>query len=260
MHSCVEGWHNYTSGWVETSSNYNIKFGYIEARMKIPYRRGFWSAFWTWRGDGVPTSNEAEIDIFEMLGGLPSNTITTNVHTCYPNKDIVKVYGYDPNCIKPPLYQEHTFQNFTYTDWHTYAVEWDANKITWYLDGKIIRTLNNRYLDNHGRSIIDPIRIILGVAIDKDNLPPTSPPFTDYMYIDYVKVHKLKCDKNTIVNEIPNYNTFNYAVKKSISLSGVSSLSSGQNVSLRATHFIELEEGFEVPVGAELYLDINPCE
>ena len=57
-----------------------------------------------------------------------------------------------------------------------------------------------------------------------------------------------------------NFNTYNYAVKKSISLSGVSSLSLGQNVFLRATDFIELKAGFEVPLGAELYLDVTPCE
>ena len=86
------------------------------------------------------------------------------------------------------------------------------------------------------------------------------------MYIDQANAYKLKYDCKTPINEILNYdqplspNYYDYKVKKSISLSGISSLKSGQNVSLRATDFIELKAGFEVPIGAELYLDINPCE
>ena len=115
-----------------------------------------------------------------------------------------------------------------------------------------------RTLTNH--NIIDPIRIILSNGIDSLHLPPTSPSFTEYMYVDYIKVHQLKCDKYTVVNEISNFNTYNYAVKKSITLSGATTIPAGSNISLRATNFIELKNGFEVPLGAELYLDINPCD
>jgi beta-glucanase (GH16 family) len=88
--SCNQGIHEYTSGWVETKYPYNTKFGYIEGKIKLPYGFGFWPAFWTWRGDNVQTINEAEIDIFEMLGGsIPnSNTITSNIHTYYPDNNI----------------------------------------------------------------------------------------------------------------------------------------------------------------------------
>jgi hypothetical protein len=87
--------------------------------------------------------------------------------------------------------------------------------------------------------------------------------FPSYYYIDQVNAYQLKYDctgSTSVVNEIANYNTFNYAVKKSISLSGIYSLSSWQNVALRATYFIELKDGFYVPADAELYLDNNPCE
>jgi hypothetical protein len=79
------------------------------------------------------------------------------------------------------------------------------------------------------------------------------------MYVDQCNHYKLRYDCIPVV-EIPNYNTYYYAVKKSITLSGLSSLKSGEDVSLRASSFIELKDGFEVPLGAELYLDINPCE
>ena len=258
---------HYTSGLIKSRKNYHTKFGYIEGRIKLPYKRGLWPAFWTWRGDMQNYSNDAEIDIFEMIGEkYPVNSITTNVHTCYRNVETYPNANDDP-CKKLNMFQLNTFLNFSYTDWHTYAVEWNADKITWYLDGTSFRTIINDNLNNNintVNSIIDSAQIILNVAVWKDDygiyLSPTYPPFQEYMYVDYVKVYQLTCDKDAVVNEISNYNTFNYGVKKSISLSGVSSLVSGQNVSLRATDFIELKNGFEVPLGAELYLDINTCE
>ena len=75
-----------------------------------------------------------------------------------------------------------------------------------------------------------------------------------------VNAYQIKYDCKTPIIEISDYDNFDYRVKKSITLSSASSLLSGQNVSLRATDFIELTNGFEVPEGAELYLDVNPCE
>jgi hypothetical protein len=49
------------------------------------------------------------------------------------------------------------------------------------------------------------------------------------------------------------------AVQKSITLSGATTIPAGSNISLRATDFIELKAGFEVPTGRELYLDVTPC-
>jgi len=237
--SCVEGWHNFTSGWVETKSTFNTKYGYIEARIKLPYRAGFFHhAFWTWQGVGAQF-NQAEIDIFEMGWQPNSNVITTNIHTCYNG----------PNCNEN-YFQEHIFSGFSYSDWHTYSIEWNADRIIWYIDNIPFRTTIN-----HG--IIDPVRIILGMGINK---APSSPPFTEYMYVDFIKVFQLVCEqKDTVVTQIPNFNTYNYAVKKSISLSGTTTIPVNSNICLRATDFIELLPGFSMDTGRELYLDITPC-
>ena len=145
-----------------------------------------------------------------------------------------------------------TFPNFSYADWHTYAIEWDRNRIIWYLDGKPVSSLS-------GHGIVYPVRIILNLALENE---PASA-FETHMYVDYVKVYQLKCSIGsliTVINEIPNFNTYTYEVKKSISLSGATTIPAGSNISLRANDFIELKPGFEVPVGRELFLDVSPCE
>lgn len=235
----------YNSGWVETKQAYNTQYGYIESRIKLPYGYGFWPAFWTFIGSGVSGSNAAEIDIFEMLGGGEFGSpdiITTNLHTEYP--DIIDKF------------QSHTPTNFNYTDWHVYAVEWSPSKIIWYVDGSPARVF-----PNHG--IIDPVRIILNLAIQPDYLPPTSPSFTDYMYVDFVKVYNLKNDCNTNINVCNyNFNTHDNRVKKNITIgngSCTNSLTSGSNVYLRASEGVLINGDFTVPVGAELYIDVNSC-
>src|SRR5574344_1739453 len=49
---------HYTSGLIKSRKNYHTKFGYIEGRIKLPYKRGLWPAFWTWRGDTQNYSND----------------------------------------------------------------------------------------------------------------------------------------------------------------------------------------------------------
>ncbi len=244
--SCNEGVHDYTSGWVETKQAYDTQYGYIEARIKLPYQDGFWPAFWTWRGSGA--TNDAEIDIFEMIGGdekLHSPHITTtNVHL-----------NYSGTSNYPGA---HKLNNFSYTDWHVYAIEWSPSKIIWYIDGSPIRLLPNP-------GVTGPIRIILNHAIDWDSLPPISPHFNYYMYVDFVKVYKLNNDCNTNIN-VCNYNfsTHDNRVKKSITIGNVNgscinSIEPGKNVYLRASEGVLINGDFTVPVGAELYIDVNPC-
>ena len=245
--------YKYTGAWIETKPAYNTKYGYAEAKIKMTYRAGVGYAFWTVIGINLSqASNAAEIDILETM--VPrmkqaKNTIATNVHTCYNT--------INPGCERP-FGENHSLPNFNYEDWHIYSVDWDADKITWYVDGSIIRTIQNRNLDNFGNSIVDPVKIILGSHANPDRILDNSS-FEEYMYVDYVKVYQLKYDCNTVVNEIPNFNAYCYTVKKSISLSGATTIPPNSNISLRATDFIELKPGFEVPLGAELYLGVNPC-
>ncbi|HPX76758.1 MAG TPA: glycoside hydrolase family 16 protein [Bacteroidales bacterium] len=242
--------YNYTSGWIETKQAYNIQYGYIEARVKLPYGYGFWPAFWTSIGNGVSgPSNVAEIDIFEMLGGgadslslyNTSSIMTTNYHLVYPSYNLLKA---------------HIPISFDYTQWHTYAIEWSPSKIIWYLDGYPIRLIPNP-------GIVDPIKIILNFAIRPDYLPNQTSPFPSDMLIDFVKVYKLRNDCNTVLNACNyNFGMHDNKVKRSITIgnnSCVNSLGVGQSVFLRASEGVLINGDFTVPIGAELYIDVNAC-
>ena len=172
---CKQGVYPYSSGWVETKKSYYRKYGYIEARIKCPYRRGLWPAFWTFIGMGIPdASNYAEIDIFELYGHKRPNHVETNIHLVY-----------EPGTFTKNL-QEHNLKKFSYVNWHTYAIEWDSTKIVWYIDNQPIRTTYN-----HG--VVDPVRIIFNMAVQtKRRLQPRKKSyFEEKMYVDYIRVYKL---------------------------------------------------------------------
>lgn len=236
--------YSYTSGWVETKPAYSTQYGYIESRMKVPYGYGFWPAFWTFQADGLAyPNNAAEIDIFEMLGHYPNDHVTTNIHWAYPDNN---------------EYMQHVeIPYFNYSDWHIYAIEWSPTKIIWYIDGKPIRILNDHY-------IMDPVRIIINTAIEPTYQPTTSTtPFPSEFRVDYVKVYDLKDDCNTTINTC-NYNflTYNNMVKKSITIGGsscVNAIPNNTSITLRATDGILINGDFTVPVGAQFYADVNPC-
>ena len=243
-YACTNTLHPNTSGWVESKEAFTKQYGFIEARMKIPHRRGFWPAFWTYRKEGGITAGE--IDIFEIYGCKKKNHLETNVHSCYDNDNNHDTAVLNLKC--------HDLKNFDYTEWHTYAIEWNRNRIIWYVDRQPIRIMRN-----HG--IIDTVHLILNLATQQKSgcRVRQYPPLVDYMNVDYVRTYSLRCDDETVVWDIPNFSTYDYKVKKSITLSGDTSIPEAGEVSLRATQYIELRPGFEVPEEGTLFLDVCPC-
>ena len=246
--SCTNTLHPNTSGWVESKEAFTKQYGFIEARMKIPHRRGFWPAFWTYRKNGG-FQTVGEIDIFEIYGcKIKRSLLETNIHSFYDQ-------NYNDGQDSSTLYLvRHDLKNFDYTEWHTYAIEWDRNRIIWYVDRQPIRIMRN-----HG--IIDTVHLILNLATQQRSgcRVRQYPPLVDYMYVDYVRTYSLRCDAETVVWDIPNFSTYDYKVKKSITLSGNTSIPEAGEVSLRATQYIELRPGFEVPEEGTLFLDVCPC-
>jgi len=253
------GYHNYTSGEVDSKDRFH--YGYFEIYAQVSGSSGYFPAFWLWY-ESVYTANPTpywynEIDIFEAKGDK-IDSATSNIHL---------IIGKDPEICRSPLPAVPHALNYT-SGYHWYGVEWNKDKITWYYARKTVRQLSNNICNPN---VQNPMIIIMNVALDSrctgcpNQILPTTQ-FPNYMYVEQANVYKLKFDCDTTVTEITNYdnpqlpNYYDYKVKKSISLSGVSSLTSGQNVSLRATDYIELTDGFYVPSDAELYLDNNPCE
>jgi len=119
---------DFTSGKVTTKLKGDFGPGTrIEVRAKLPLGVGTWPAIWMMPTDstygGWPDSGE--IDIMEALGRKHGHVFGT-IHTGAYNH----------------MKGTHQGKSF-YTDfseWHTYALNWEADKLTWYADGNLYNT------------------------------------------------------------------------------------------------------------------------
>ena len=234
--------YRYISGWIESDGDYVVRYGYIEAKIKIEHKKWMWPAFWTWQ-HCRNCNNQAEIDIFEMYGKKKDNHIETNIHHVY-NDTIEPSNTY--------LWTIDMKNEFSYTDWHKYAIEWDSKKIIWYVDDSPIRTTYNH-------DITDSVRIIFNLAMRGEPFFSFDVPGSATMSVDYVKKYSLRCDGKTSVKDITNFNNYSYEVVKDITLTSATHLPASEHVSLRATDFIELKPGFETPSSGSVYFDVCPC-
>lgn len=238
--------HYYTSGQIRSRNPY--QYGYFEIYAKIPTSDGYWPAFW-FHNSGNGWYNE--IDVFEGDGSL-LNSLTCGSWYCFdfcPNDSL--------------QHSNHSFNCSYANGYHWYGVKWNSCKIIWYYDRQIVKEDNNDY---DGIGIQHPMRMIMNTAL----YPPTwgipyistTSILPNYMYIDQINGYVINCqDKDLVINEIYDFNTYNYAIKKSVSLSGLTSLPNNSSVSLYASDFISLEGGFYVPLGTVFLAETtNECD
>ena len=114
-----------TSARIRTKGKVTMKYGYIEARIKLPAGTGLWPAFWllpenNFRDAWWPSSGE--IDIMEARGRV-TNTFGATVHTgSVENRDIY-------------FARDYRFSDSTIMEYHCYGMEWDEQSIKFYIDG-----------------------------------------------------------------------------------------------------------------------------
>ncbi|MDR2836814.1 MAG: glycoside hydrolase family 16 protein [Bacteroidales bacterium] len=253
---CYGKVHHHTSGSLSSTTTY--KYGYFEIVTKLPAGEGFCPAFWLWNFN-CPENWYNEIDIME--GIFDASTMNSNnVWINKSNKTCTSIF--DSSFLKQFV---DTVRNVNITQYNTYAFEWTPRELRWYLNGNLTKTIKNTFSYNTV-GIQHPMYLVTNLALEKlescgntGRKVTANTPFPAIMYVDKISHYNLKTDCNTIVNEIPNFNTYYYAVKKSITLSGTTNIPPNSNITLRATDYFELKTGFVVPLGTEVCFAPTAC-
>ena len=111
-----------------TKGQVGFKYGRIESSIKGPVGQGTWAAFWLLGADidkhWWPVCGE--IDVTELMGGRP----TTNYGTLHGIRSGGLGRG---GTVEMP--------NGFSSEFHTYAIDWLPDHITWYLDGVAYKTV-----------------------------------------------------------------------------------------------------------------------
>lgn len=158
----------YSSGMIQNGRSFSYKYGYVEARVKVPSNVGVWPAFWTLPAP-IDQYWPPEIDIFEFgLGGYSHTRPTFNYHYgTYPNNQ--QMHG-----------QTYGNSGVDYTqDFHVYGMLWTSSKIQVFIDGQPGPSYTN------AATITDlPQYLIFNLALQKGATVPSG----TSMYVDYVRV------------------------------------------------------------------------
>jgi beta-glucanase (GH16 family) len=173
----------YTSGRINTAGKAHWKYGRFETRLKVPCGQGLLPAAWMLpepnNYGGWPVSGE--LDIMEVLGGMPDTVFGTSHFG--PNKENHRQLGGSKKMN----------QGNYCGDFHTYALEWSADRAVWFVDGNAYFTLNKSDGDwsplNHWPFDQD-FHFILNVAMG-GNWPGTPDPAIQSasMVVDYVRAY-----------------------------------------------------------------------
>jgi beta-glucanase (GH16 family) len=102
------------SGQVLTEHTFSQTYGYFEASIQMPAGDGALGAFWLLPESG---SWPPELDVAEVVGASPTTLVNT-------------VHGID---APDPHWTDVADMT---RGFHTYAVDWEPDKITWYFDGQ----------------------------------------------------------------------------------------------------------------------------
>jgi beta-glucanase (GH16 family) len=180
------GSRNYTSGLIQSYDKWTQLYGYFEARIKVPYVRGLWPAFWMMPDRGAASGLEMwnrrdtgkgamEIDIMEILSewGPGRNSVATHWDG----------YGSDHK-------QWGTSQIYygpTPDGYHVFGLLWEPGKLTWYVDGKKTAEQIGERVSNVPSYL--KFNVQMGgwatSKVDDANLPA-------FMEVDYARAWQLK--------------------------------------------------------------------
>ncbi|MGW0811772.1 lectin [Streptomyces viridiviolaceus] len=179
-YQCWYGRCEYTSARLNTAGRFTTTYGRVEARMKIPRGQGMWPAFWMLGNDigQVGWPNSGEIDVMENVGFEPS-TVHGTLHGP----------GYSGSGGIGAGYTLPGGQAFA-DAFHTFAVDWSPNAITWSVDGTVYQRRTPADLGGRQWVFDKPFFLILNLAVGGywPGDPDGSTVFPQQLLVDYVRV------------------------------------------------------------------------
>lgn len=172
----------YTSARVVTTEKGDWLYGKVDVKARIPKGKGTWPAIWMlstdWAYGGWPASGE--IDIMEHVG-YDQNKIHGSIHTEAYNH---KIGTQKSNQVIIPTAS---------TEYHLYSIEWDAEKIDFFVDNEKYFSFSNEHKTPAEWPFDKRFHLILNLAfggawggaqgIDNSCLPAK-------MEVEYVRVYE----------------------------------------------------------------------
>jgi beta-glucanase (GH16 family) len=186
---------DYTSARINTRGKFEQGPGRWEARIRLPSGMGIWPAFWllgaSYPQVGWPACGE--IDVMELRGQAPGVVNGTLHATGYSGgSSLTEQYTCQvpPTCATPPCTPLCPFSE----DFHVYAVEVEANRIRFEVDGAVYHEVRQDLMPRGSSWPFEkPFFVILNVAVGGAYVgaPDVTTVFPQTMLVDYVRYYQL---------------------------------------------------------------------
>lgn len=153
----------FIAGQLITDRSFSQTYGYFEMNAKLSSANGVVSGFWMLPADG---SWPPELDVAEVVGSNPKTLALTAHSGSYTNPHWAAISD-------------------STQDFHTYGVDWEPDKLTWYFDGKQVAQ------ENTPADMNKPMYMVLSTVVGTGSTwtgAPT-PGETGQMQVDYVRAY-----------------------------------------------------------------------
>jgi len=194
--------HHVLTGSLTTQTKFSQAFGYFEMRAKFPRGNSFWPAFWLLPNETFGTSGpENEIDIVENWGDRGNMFKSTfhyygnamrNVWDAAQKKFVMKMTS-GKQAVSLPI-DVSAFKKDIYEGFHTYAVSWRPDAMTFFFDGIEVGKITEAVPS-------DPHYILANMAVQNIGVASDMP---KAMEIDYIRAYQF----NDVPAGIPAQVTF----------------------------------------------------
>jgi|SRR6056297_107624 len=180
------GMGQYTSARLNTANKQSWTYGKIAARIKLPHGEGIWPAFWMLganideNGGDTPWPETGEIDILELYGFKDDGVVEANIHYADASGEHAMM-GAESFELDEGKFAD---------DFHVFELEWDSEKISWFVDGEQYAT--TPITTDERSEFHQDFFLLLNIAVGGTfaGRPDDTTPFPQYMYIDWVRVYQ----------------------------------------------------------------------
>jgi beta-glucanase (GH16 family) len=168
----------YTSARLTTKGRLAVRYGVVQARMRLPPGQGMWPAFWMMGQDfdaaGWPRCGE--IDVMENFGTDPR---------------MVSGAAHGPGYTGADLTASLRARASLADGFHVYSVVWEPGRIRWYLDQRRYATVTPADLGGRPWVFDHGFFLLLNVAVGgtPSAAPGPSVTFPQRLLVDYVRVY-----------------------------------------------------------------------
>jgi beta-glucanase (GH16 family) len=182
----------YTSGRLDTKGKFAPTYGRFEIKARLPGGKGLWPAHWLY-----PEKRDWPMEyLMAEAVAAGKERLIPEARPWYSEIDIMEFLGHEPNVVYGTLHY-YSFDgkklsssgtlksDKDYTkDFHLYALEWEPDRLRWFLDGQMIHSTTNGVPHT-------PHHLILNTAVGGawPGNPDQTTVFPQFHDIDYVRVY-----------------------------------------------------------------------